>query len=232
MPNARHTTRPKAQVAKLALAMALGLGLAGCGGMPTNTSLYSTKQPVVERTNMVLDVNTNSAGLPISEQQRLNGWFEAMDLRYGDRLAIENPSQNPAVANAIRDLAARYGLMLSDTAPVTAGALQPGQARVVITRATASVPGCPDWSAKSDMNYGNATSPGFGCAINSNLAAMVADPQDLLEGKKGASETVIATSNKAISSYREMEPTGKAGLMDAGNAGAGGGGGGGGGGGN
>lgn len=232
MPNARHTTRPKAQVAKLALAMALGLGLAGCGGMPTNTSLYSTKQPVVERTNMVLDVNTNSAGLPISEQQRLNGWFEAMDLRYGDRLAIENPSQNPAVANAIRDLAARYGLMLSDTAPVTAGALQPGQARVVITRATASVPGCPDWSAKSDMNYSNATSPGFGCAINSNLAAMVADPQDLLEGKKGASETVIATSNKAISSYREMEPTGKAGLMDAGNAGAGGGGGGGGGGGN
>lgn len=232
MPNARHTTRPKAQVAKLALAMALGLGLAGCGGMPTNTSLYSTKQPVVERTNMVLDVNTNSAGLPISEQQRLNGWFEAMDLRYGDRLAIENPSQNPAVANAIRDLAARYGLMLSDTAPVTAGALQPGQARVVITRATASVPGCPDWSAKSDMNYGNATSPGFGCAINGNLAAMVADPQDLLEGKKGASETVIATSNKAISSYREMEPTGKAGLMDAGNAGAGGGGGGGGGGGN
>lgn len=232
MPNARHTTRPKGQVAKLALAMALGLGLAGCGGMPTNTSLYSTKQPVVERTNMVLDVNTNSAGLPISEQQRLNGWFEAMDLRYGDRLAIENPSQNPTVANAIRDLAARYGLMLSDTAPVTAGALQPGQARVVITRATASVPGCPDWSAKSDMNYGNATSPGFGCAINGNLAAMVADPQDLLEGKKGASETVIATSNKAISSYREMEPTGKAGLMDAGNAGAGGGGGGGGGGGN
>ncbi|AUX70880.1 pilus assembly protein CpaD [Porphyrobacter sp. HT-58-2] len=225
MPNARHTTLPK-----LALAMALGLGLAGCGGMPTNTSLYSTKQPVVERTNMVLDVNTNSAGLPISEQQRLNGWFEAMDLRYGDRLAIENPSQNPAVANAIRDLAARYGLMLSDTAPVTAGALQPGQARVVITRATASVPGCPDWSAKSDMNYGNATSPGFGCAINGNLAAMVADPQDLLEGKKGASETVIATSNKAISSYREMEPTGKAGLMDAGSAGAGGGGGGGGGG--
>lgn len=228
MPNARHTTRPKAHVGKLALALTLGLGLAGCGGMPTNTALYSVKQPVVERTNMVLDVNTTTAGLPISEQQRLNGWFETMDLRYGDRIAIENPGQNPAVANAIRDLAARYGLMLSDTAPVTPGYLQPGQARVVITRATASVPGCPDWSAKSDMNYNNGLSPGYGCAVNSNLAAMVADPQDLLEGKKGASETVIATSNKAISTYRDMEPTGKAGLMDAGTAGGGGGGGGGG----
>lgn len=226
MPNARHTTRPNVHAAKLALALAIGLGLAGCGGMPTNTSLYSTKQPVVERTNMVLDVNTSNAGLPISEQQRLNGWFEAMDLRYGDRLAIENPSQNPAVSGAIRDLAARYGLMLSDTAPVTAGNLQPGQARVVITRSTATVPGCPDWSAKSDMNYSSGTSPGYGCAVNSNLAAMVADPQDLLEGKKGASETVIATSNKAISTYREMEPTGKAGLMNAGAPAAGGGGGG------
>ncbi|WDA39897.1 CpaD family pilus assembly protein [Erythrobacter sp. BLCC-B19] len=223
MPNARNIT-----VSKLALALTLGLGLAGCGGMPQNTSLYSVKQPVVERTNMTLDVATTTAGLPISEQQRLNGWFETMDLRYGDRIAIENPGQNPAVTNAIRDLAARYGLMISDTAPVTAGYLQPGQARVVITRSSASVPGCPDWSAKSDMNYSSGLSPSFGCAINGNLAAMVADPQDLLEGKKGASETVIATSNKAISTYRDMEPTGASGLMDA-SAGGGGGGGGGGG---
>lgn len=215
----------------LALALTLGLGLAGCGGMPTNTTLYSMKQPVVERTNFTLDVNTNTAGLPISEQQRLNGWFETMDLRYGDRVAIENPGQNPAVTNAIRDLAGRYGLIVSDVAPATAGMLQPGQARVVITRSSASVPGCSDWSARSDMNYGNATSPNYGCAINSNLAAMVADPQDLLEGKKGSGETVIATSNKAIATYRETPPSGAAGLMDA-TAGGGGGGGGAGGGGN
>ncbi|GAA0769637.1 CpaD family pilus assembly protein [Erythrobacter ramosus] len=225
MPIARHTTLPQLPVAKLALALTLGLGLAGCGGMPANTALYSTKVPVVERTNMTLDVTTTTAGLPISEQQRLNGWFETMDLRYGDRIAIENPSQNPAVTNAIRDLAARYGLMLSETAPVTAGYVQPGQARVVITRTSAAVPGCPDWSAKSDMNYSNGLSPNYGCAVNSNLAAMVADPQDLLEGKKGDVETVIATSNKAISTYREMEPTGKGGLMEAGTAASGGGGG-------
>lgn len=227
MPLARHTTlaRVTALAPTLALAITLGLGLAGCGGMPTNTSLYSTKQPVVERTNFTLDVATNGAGLPISEQQRLNGWFETMNLSYGDRIAIENPGQNPAVTNAVRDLAARYGLMIADTAPVTSGFIEPGQARVVITRSTATVPGCPDWSAKSDMNYTNATSPGFGCAINSNMAAMVADPQDLLEGKKGASETVIATSNKAISTYRETAPTGAGGLMEA-SAGGGGGGGG------
>jgi pilus assembly protein CpaD len=225
MPNAR--TNRLARVPAITLVAMLGLGLAGCGGMPQNNSLYSVKQPVVERTNMVLDVNTNASGLPISEQQRINGWFETMDLRYGDRIAIENPGQNPAVTSAIRDLAARYGLMISDTAPVTPGYLQPGQARVVITRSTASVPGCPDWSAKSDMNYSNGLSPGYGCAVNSNIAAMVADPQDLLEGKKGSGETVIATGNKAISTYRDMEPTGKAGLQDPGTAAGGGGNGGG-----
>ncbi|MEE4206178.1 MAG: CpaD family pilus assembly protein [Erythrobacter sp.] len=206
----------------MALALSLGLVLGGCA-MPTNQTLYSVKQPVVERTNFTLDVNTTSAGLPISEQQRLNGWFEAMDLGYGDRVSIENPSANPAVANAINDLAGRYGLIVSETAPTTEGMLSPGQARVVITRSEATVPGCPDWSKASDSNFFNATSPNFGCATNTNIAAMVADPQDLLEGKEGDSETVIQTSNKAIGALRDAPPTGAQGLL---NAGAGGGGGG------
>jgi len=210
---------------KLALALSLGLGLAGCGGMPQNTSLYSVKQPVVARTNMTLDVNTTPGGLPVSEQQRLAGWFDTLKLQYGDRIAVENPGQNPAVMNAVRDLAGRYGLMIADAAPITPGNLQPGQARVVITRSSASVPGCPDWSAKSDMNYSNGISPGFGCANNSNLAAMVADPQDLLEGKKGSGETVISTSTKAITTYREKAPTGAGDLKEAGAAGGSGGGG-------
>ncbi|MDJ0642570.1 MAG: CpaD family pilus assembly protein [Erythrobacter sp.] len=198
-----------------ALALSLGLAVAGCAGMPTNTSLYSNKQPVVERTNYTFDVQTNGGGLPIAEKQRLTGWFDTMGLAYGDRVTVEDPSANPAVTSAVNDLAGRYGIIVSETAPTTAGFIEPGQARVVITRSTASVPGCPDWSAKADSNYLNATSPGYGCAVNSNLAAMVADPQDLLEGKKGTGENVIATSNKAITTYRETAPTGAGGLQDA-----------------
>lgn len=202
-----------------AVALSLGLAVAGCAGMPTNTSLYSTKQPVIERTNFTLDVDTTGSGLSISEQQRLNGWFETMDLRYGDRVTIEDPANNPAVSSAVNDLAGRYGLIVSPVAPTTAGMLQPGQARVVITRSVASVPGCPDWSAKSDSNYLNATSPGYGCATNSNLAAMVANPEDLLTGQAGSGETVIATGTRAIQTYRETEPTGAGGLQNANDGG-------------
>jgi pilus assembly protein CpaD len=208
-----HSKLAKAPV--YAIALSLGLAVAGCGGMPTNTSLYSTKQPVVERNNFALDVQTQSSGLAISEQQRVNGWFEAMNLQYGDRVSIDDPTNNPAFKEAVSDLAGRYGLLVSDTAPTTQGFLQPGQARIVITRSTASVDGCPDWSAKSDMNYNHGTSPGYGCAVNSNFAAMIANPEDLLEGAEGDSETLIATSNKAIDSYRDTAPTGAQGLQNA-----------------
>jgi pilus assembly protein CpaD len=191
-----------------AVALTLGLSLAACGGMPQNRSLYSTKQPVVERTNYTLDVATGYDGLSIPEQQRLAGWFEAMDLRYGDRVSIDDPAASPTTREAIAQLAGRHGILISDGAPVTDGYVQPGNARVVVTRSTASVPGCPDWSAKSDMNYTNATYPGYGCSINSNMAAMIANPEDLLHGQTGTGETVVMSATKAIKTYRDKAATG------------------------
>ncbi|WP_427969160.1 CpaD family pilus assembly protein [Altererythrobacter sp.] len=213
MPIAKHSKL--ARTPAIALALSLGLVLGGCGGMPTNQSLYSTKQPVVERTNYTFDVQTGQGGLNISEQQRLAAWFETMELAYGDRVSIEDPMASTATHDAISELAGRHGILVSDVAPVTAGHVQPGYARVVLTRSSASVPGCPDWSAKSDMNYNNGTHPGYGCATNGNLAAMVANPQDLLEGQKGTGETVIMSSTKAIDTYREQSPTGADGLKQS-----------------
>jgi len=195
-----------------AVALTLSLSLAACGGMPTHRGLESLNQPVVERTNYVLDVRAGGGGLSVPEQQRLAGWFDAMDLRYGDRVSIDDPSMSGATRNAVAELAGRHGILLADGAPMTGGTIQPGAARVVITRSSASVPGCPDWSASSDMNYNNATSPGYGCAINGNLAAMVANPEDLIEGQAGTGETVVATGNKAITTYRDAQPTGAGGL--------------------
>lgn len=208
MPFAKHSKLAGA------LALSLGLVLGGCGGMPTNKSLYSTKQPVVERTNYTFDVQTGQGGLNITEQQRLAAWFDTMGLAYGDRVTIEDPMASEATREAVAKLAGRHGILVDETAPVTSGFVQPGFARVVVTRSTASVPECPDWSVKSDMNYHNGTHPNYGCATNSNLAAMVADPQDLIEGKKGTGETVIMSSTKAIDSYREQAPTGAGGLAN------------------
>ena len=200
--------RSATKIAGAAISLSLGLALAGCGGIATNKTLDSIHQPVVERTNFTLDVSTGPGGLSYPEQRRLTGWFESLSLRYGDRIAIDDPLQSEATRSAVAAVAARYGLLLSEEAPVTPGQVEAGTARIVLSRSKARVPGCPDWSSNSDNNFNNATSTNFGCAVNSNFAAMVADPEHLLKGAAGDGETVVMSSNKAIDTYRTKKATG------------------------
>lgn len=195
-----------------ALALSLGLVLAGCGGMPNNRSLNSVHQPVVERVNYTLDVSTGTGGLSHPEKRRLAGWLEAMDIGYGDRISIDDPLNSSATQSAVAALTSRYGVLLSKDAPQTPGHVEAGTARIVITRTKASVPGCPDWSANSDVNLKNATSSNYGCATNSNLASMVANPEHLIKGAEGTGSTVVMSSTKAIDSYRDATPSGEKGL--------------------
>ena len=204
--------RSAVRLAGTAIALSLGLALAGCGGMPTNRSMESVHQPVVERVNYALDVTTGPGGLSYPEQKRLAGWFEALDLRYGDRVSIDDPMDSGATRAAVEELASKYGLLISDDAPVTEGYVNAGTARVIISRSKATVPGCPDWSSRSDVNLNNAVSSNYGCAVNSNLASMVADPEHLVQGARGHSDTIVMSSTKAIDSYREQAPSGTKGL--------------------
>lgn len=209
-------TKPSATKPAIgALALSLALVLGGCAGMPTNASLDSVHQPVIQRDSFTLDLATDATGsLSLAEQRRLAGWFETMNLAYGDKVTIDDPAEQPGVRSAIEAVAGRFGIVLADTAPVTAGEVYPGTVRVVVTRTVASVPGCPDWAAKSDANFHNATSRNYGCAVNGNMAAMVANKEDLVRGASGRGGTVVMSSSKAIETYRSMEPTGKGGLKE------------------
>ena len=101
----------------------------------------------------------------------------------------------------VAEAASRHGLLLADTAPMTAGQIAPGMVRVVLSRSRAEVRGCPDWSLQSNTNSDARTSPNYGCATNANMAAMVADPIDLVRGQRaGVSDPV--TASKAIEKYR------------------------------
>lgn len=192
-----------------ALTLTLAVGLSGCA---TNRGLESLNQPVVSRANYTLDVSSYGGGLPLPEQRRLAGWFDTLDLRYGDRISVDDPGASGATREAVAAIAARYGLLVGEDAPVTTGQIALGTVRIVVTRSSATVPNCPNWSAKSDTNLNNATYSNYGCAVNSNLASMVADPEHLLHGAKGAGETVVMSSSKAIDSYRVAPPTGEKGL--------------------
>ena len=204
------------RAAGAAIALSFGLALSACNttgtGAEINRSLDSARQPVVEQQTFALDLAATPGGVPVSEQRRLADWFDSMDLGYGDRIGIDDAMASAAVHGDVAKVAGRDGLLVSDGAPVTQGNIDPGKVRVVVTRSHAYVPGCPDWSERIVEHGNNSTSPGFGCAINGNLAAMIADPQQLLHGAAGTGDTVIMSSTKAIETYREAKPTGANGL--------------------
>ncbi len=214
---------PNMKTVSSSVVIALGLTLSACN-TPTvdNRTLNSVHQPVIERQTYSLDVGVSPGGsLPVQDQRQLTEWFDAMDLGYGDRVSLDDPGGNVAARAMVEAVASRYGLLVSDDAPVTAGQVVPGMMRVIVTRSTAYVPGCPDWASKYENNILNSTSSNFGCATNSNLAAMIADPEDLVNGKDSGSNRDVAGGAKAVQTYRDATPTGSGGLKESSTAGDG-----------
>lgn len=189
----------------LALACALG----GCGEGTYNPGLESVHQPVVNRVDYVLDLRANGGDLAVGESARLATWFDNLALAYGDRVAIDDPAgYNAEARNGVAGQAARYGLLLSSAAPVTAGAVPEGSLRVVVSRMSASVPGCPDWSRPSHPEYGGSATSNYGCASATNLAAMIANPEDLVRGREIEDGLTNRAGSRAINTYRAKPPTG------------------------
>jgi pilus assembly protein CpaD len=193
-----------------------GVALAACTSSPrgpitaaNNPSLYSVHQPVVERTNYVLDLDAAGDTLSAGEQARLIGWFRSIELRYGDQLFVEEPRDypSPGARSGVAGVLGQYGLFLRDGAPVMEGAVRPGTIRVIASRFVASVPSCPDWTA-TDARSNVNTSSNYGCGVNSNIAAMVANPNDLVLGQPGSVASSGAVANRAVRVYRETKPTG------------------------
>lgn len=186
------------------LLIATALTLAACG--PVNQGLESVNQPVVQRTDYVFDLDSGSVGP--SESQRLAAWFDALNLRYGDRVSIDDRGGGGNGHEMIALIVARYGLRLTDTAPITEGSADLRGIRVIVSRSSASVPQCPNWDRGSQPELEGSTMSNFGCATNANLAAMVANPADLVQGAQGTGSDP-RTITRAIKTYRDAVPTGK-----------------------
>lgn len=182
--------------------------LAGCAGTP-NRGLESVHQPVVQRTDFAFDVNTANGHLAPGERARLTGWMDSLRIGYGDRIAVDTASPyDAATRDDVSRVIARYGLLLSADTPVTPAPVTPGTARVIVTRASADVPGCPEWTRNSGIDYDENTWSNYGCATNANMAAMVANPGDLVRGRSAGDLADPAVSSKAIDTFRKAPNTG------------------------
>lgn len=191
--------------AKLSI-VALGSLVAACNA-PDNVhaGLSTTHVPIVSQTSYVFDASAPSGVFDREEADRLDRWFQSLELGYGDTIYVDG--SDGAARGQVAAVAGQYGLLVSDGAPVTQGMVAPGGLRVIVRRAEAHVPGCPEWSGQSQPDYNNDTMSNYGCGVNGALAAQVADAGDLIHGKPGSAAGDGATASKAISLYRSWPLT-------------------------
>ncbi|MEM7041529.1 MAG: CpaD family pilus assembly lipoprotein [Pseudomonadota bacterium] len=55
---------------------------------------------------------------------------------------------------------------------------------IVLERYLVTPPACPDWSRRTGIDYANKPHSNFGCATETNLGLMIADPRDLVSGRR------------------------------------------------
>ena len=198
------------------IAVLLASAVASCAtpdNGPADRGLSSVNEPVLSRATFALDLAAPRGALTPEESARLDGWFRGLELGYGDSIYVDGAYSDEARVQ-VAEVAGRYGMLVLPAAPVTAGMVPAGTVRVVVSRNRAEVPGCPNWTVPSQPNFENRSMSNFGCGVNSNLADMVANPEDLFHGREGTGVGDALTSSKAVDYYRKAKPTGEKGLLD------------------
>lgn len=190
------------------LLVSLYASVAACNApdMPDQGSA-STHVPVVTSADYVFDAAAPDGSLAPGQADRLNGWFQGLGLGYGDSIYVDGTYADTA-RSQVAAIAGQYGMLVLAGAPVTAGMVQPGTVRVVVSRRRAVVPGCPDWSQPSQPNFNNRNMSNFGCGVNSNLALQIANPEDLIHGRGGSAASDGVAGAKAVQMYRDWPLTG------------------------
>jgi pilus assembly protein CpaD len=179
-----HRARPVLAVVGLAWAMA------GCATAPPDQPLRperTSEMPnaiEVSFTHRMLAVHFDPAATDPRPKDvaALNVLLATGDIAPGDVVRIER-AVGPLAdvrARGVANALARQGLRPTLAAP---GGAPDGELRLAVEHATTSVPDCPNWTKPPGNPLDNSLHSDFGCASAIDLAAMVADPRDLVEGR-------------------------------------------------
>lgn len=156
----------------------------------------------------VIYFNTDRDELRADERDRLLAFIEAVNPTSQDSIRLEGHADERANDVYNLDLAARridsvkqflarngidkisvHASSFGERLPVSPGNHEQAWSRncrveVVLERYVVTPPACPDWSRRSGLDYANQSHSNFGCATEANLGLMIANPRDLVRGRK------------------------------------------------
>jgi pilus assembly protein CpaD len=145
--------------------------------------------------------------LSASEDASLAAFAAASGLSYADRLTLRVSEANMAAdyRHALNTVLGRFGLAVGNVEAATG--LPSGIAMLAVSRPTVTLPDCGVHDGPHTFNVNNENMSNYGCAVRSNLAAMVANPADLISGNRLDGQPANVTA-KPVDAFGAHELTG------------------------
>lgn len=191
--------------------------LAGSCAAPVNDASISAdpefNHPISVTPDMrSLRVSYVGDGLSVDETQKFDSFVAGYQERGNGSISISAPA-GPGAAEAIRFFGERLAHLGVPRSRILVGThdVAGGDSRVEIgyVAYVARTAPCGDWSKDLSESASNLPGPDFGCATQHNIAAMVADPRDLL-GPRDQGPADATRRTTVIGKYEKGEATGAA----------------------
>ena len=181
----------------------LGLGLAASGCAPQTSQWSMVEAPRENKLTLVrlahqVQFRPNEDRLSPAEAARLGAFIRDQNVGYGDQILLIGG--NGALAQrrqeAVATAFARGGMRVIRDVEIEGLSTAPNELRVVVSRHVVTPPTCPNWSKRPDDDFGNTQSSHIGCATQTNLGLMIANPSDLVAGQE------IGPADGELSAFR------------------------------
>jgi pilus assembly protein CpaD len=135
----------------------------------------------VEPTSQVLSVAFAgpASGLAPQDEQKIDGFVADFLTRGNGAISISVP-QGPGSADTITWFGEHFAEMGVPRSRILVGQHDGGGVEISYIAYVAHTDECGDWSTNVGDTASNLPMPNFGCSVQHNIAAMVADPRDLV----------------------------------------------------
>jgi len=117
-----------------------------------------------------------------AEYDRFDEFVNAINLGYSDEVVLRGSARQRRAALAA--YLERLGLPVTiKTDPGTPEERASNTVDVAVSRYVVTPPACPNWSNFDGDENRNTPGSNYGCAVDSSLGYMVANPRDLVQGR-------------------------------------------------
>ncbi len=206
---------------KIALLSAAAFAAAGCAGGPFNGPEHALTiaetHPIAVDSQVVtltIPVDATTSDLSTVDKARLRAFTDSYLTNGHGPLTVTGPSgarndldgheASADIRKALNDAGVPWSAIHGATYRAGEGS---GEDIILsFTRYVATASPCGDWSGVTGRQYRNLRTPNMGCATMNNLAAMVADPHDLVAPSETDPRDGQAAV-RAIGLYREGQNT-------------------------